>query len=263
MVIIRSQDRVVALITLTFVIDMETDPNHPTKDLLTALRYVKATTKPVAFSLAFTISKVELNAVRSSGSLLLRNVPNMLAAAHKIQTFRMLYNKHRGNQDCCMESITFFLSIEKRVTDSWGHVLQDRVVSMEEQHLSQWDAHHKPQDDEIWNTYASQGIRTWNTDSKPRFLSQRLAKQIETFLWKKCYVHMRHLSTSADGSQRGQVGCNLNIFGFQHIEALSKLSWHLSCDEICLQGYFLTVFEKVSKTREKKSWKQPCQNDVI
>lgn len=35
-----------------------------------------------------------------------------------------------------MESITSFLSTEKRVTDSWGHVFHDRVISIEEQHIS-------------------------------------------------------------------------------------------------------------------------------
>lgn len=35
-----------------------------------------------------------------------------------------------------MESMTFFLSAEKRVTDSWGHVLRGRVVRVEEQRLS-------------------------------------------------------------------------------------------------------------------------------
>lgn len=42
--------QIIAQLTFIFVIDMERDPSHPAKGFLTALRYVKATTKPVAFS---------------------------------------------------------------------------------------------------------------------------------------------------------------------------------------------------------------------
>lgn len=53
--IIASQGRVIALLTLIFVTEMERDPSHPAKNFLTALRYIKATTNTLAFSPAFTV----------------------------------------------------------------------------------------------------------------------------------------------------------------------------------------------------------------
>lgn len=133
-------------------------------------------------------------------------------------------------------------------------------------YITQWDVQHKSQSDEIQNAYASQGIHTWNTDSKPQsHTSYRKDWQSkEKHFCKRSVMSTCAICQHLLVDHKGQVGCNLNIFGFQHIEPLSRISWHPSYDEICLQGYLPTVFEKVSKTiEEKKSWKQPHQNDLI